>query len=527
MANIMSMKQLRNKPSRNGFDLSRKFNFTAKAGECLPYGAWHVLPGDVWTFDLKSFTRTQPVNTAAYARIREYYDFYFVPYDLLWNKAYTLLTQMYDYSQHATSIDPTVDFRLSGEMPYVTVSDIANYLNAVSGYSDDLKNNYLGYDRAKCSAKLLQYLRYGTYYGYANGDTWSTKRLQYDAEMNILSLLAYQKIYADHIRDSQWEDVPPSCFNVDYLGSGSMHLDISSDKFRQNYNLFDLRYCNYQKDLFHGLLPKAQYGDGTYVSSRIQVAPGDNYDYRFSILALRQAEFLQKWKEITLSGNKDYREQVEKHWNVNVQSGYSDLSTYLGGIASSLDINEVVNTNITGDYGADIAGKGTGVSNGVVKFESQGRYGVVMCIYHCLPLVDYVINGIDMHNLKVNALDFAIPEFDRIGMQSVPELALRNPEYKEGTGDSMKSLGYAPRYIEYKTDFDLSVGGFSDSLKPWIIPYSGYSATDYRKFKVNPNVLDNIFGVQADSDVSTDQFLCSTFCDIKVVRNLDTNGLPY
>ena len=33
----------------------------------------------------------------------------------------------------------------------------------------------------------------------------------------------------------------------------------------------------------------------------------------FSILALRQAEFLQKWKEIAISGDQDYRSQIEKH----------------------------------------------------------------------------------------------------------------------------------------------------------------------------------------------------------------------
>lgn len=65
------------------------------------------------------------------------------------------------------------------------------------------------------------------------------------------------------------------------------------------------------------------------------------------------------------------------------------MSTYLGGISLSLDINEVVNNNITGDNSADIAGKGTGVGNGRISFNSQGRYGLIMCIYHCLPLLDY------------------------------------------------------------------------------------------------------------------------------------------
>ena len=99
MANIMSLKSLRNKTSRNGFDLSSKRNFTAKAGELLPVKTWEVLPGDTFRIDLKAFARTQPLNTAAFARMREYYDFYFVPYDLLWNKANTALTQMYDNPQ--------------------------------------------------------------------------------------------------------------------------------------------------------------------------------------------------------------------------------------------------------------------------------------------------------------------------------------------------------------------------------------------------------------------------------------------
>ena len=66
MANIMSLKSLRNKTSRNGFDLSFKKNFTAKAGELLPVMVKEVLPGDSFKINLRSFTRTQPINTAVY-----------------------------------------------------------------------------------------------------------------------------------------------------------------------------------------------------------------------------------------------------------------------------------------------------------------------------------------------------------------------------------------------------------------------------------------------------------------------------
>lgn len=570
MANIMSMKSLRNRTSRNGFDLSFKKNFTAKAGELLPVMVKEVLPGDSFKINLKSFTRTQPVNTAAFARIREYYDFFFVPYDLLWNKANTVLTQMYDNPQHAVSLDPTQNFVLNGEMPYVTCSDIANYLYE---QYNTFSKNYFGYSRSSCSSKLLEYLGYGNYYPYSSGDDWSNSPLMSDLQLNAFGLLAYQKIYADYFRDSQWERISPSTFNVDYLNGTDMHLLSSlSSSFKDNYNLFDLRYCNWQKDLFHGILPRQQYGDvatvklsGIMKSSMMTQTPTteptantqfmsgnvsipittDSSTAAFSILALRQAEFLQKWKEITQSGNKDYKDQIEKHWNVSVGDGFSELCTYLGGINSSIDINEVVNTNITGSAAADIAGKGVGSSDGYISFDSNGKYGLLMCIYHCLPLLDYTTDMVDSAFTKVNATDYAIPEFDRVGMQPVPLVQMMNPLKSEGDAPFL-ILGYAPRYIDYKTSVDVSIGAFKNTLSNWVISYGNTSFinqlgskdpvnepvpslgdVNYTMLKVNPNCLNPLFAVAVNDSISTDQFLCSSFFDVKAVRNLDVDGLPY
>lgn len=588
MANIMSLKSLRNKASRNGFDLSSKRNFTAKAGELLPVKTWEVLPGDTFRIDLKTFTRTQPLNTAAFARMREYYDFYFVPYDLLWNKANTALTQMYDNPQHALDSSPLKVVKLDGSMPFADLSSISRYLNSLAPDSVTVtnKSNYFGYNRALCSAKLMEYLGYGNLYHFAKSadNTILKQPLRQNLYVSLFNLLAYQKIYADYYRDSQWERVSPSCFNVDYLPSGTgstgMMLSFNYSDFYENYSMFDLRYCNWQKDLFHGVVPNQQYGDvssvsvggnvvlnGYNVQNNNSLSPSNNSstirlasgaatvgsslmaNSQFSILALRQAEFLQKWKEITQSGNKDYKEQVEKHWNVSPGDGFSEMCTYLGGIASSMDINEVVNNNITGSNAADIAGKGTGVSNGVINFNSQGRYGVVMCIYHCLPLIDYTTDFVSPSVTRVKSADFAIPEFDRVGMQTVPLSYISNGPLSVIPTSIPALVGYAPRYIDYKTDIDTSVGAFKTSLKNWVISYDNQSLANqfgfgvetpelpvpnpansnwnYTLFKVNPNSLNSLFAVEVNSSIDTDQFLCSTFFDVKVVRNLDTDGLPY
>lgn len=551
----MSLKSLRNKTSRNGFDLSFKKNFTAKAGELLPVMVKEVLPGDSFKINLRSFTRTQPINTAAFARIREYYDFYFVPYDLLWNKANTVLTQMYDNPQHSVSMNPVDNFVLSGTMPSITASGLAKYLVNVNDSGEEL--NYFGYNRALCSAKLMEYLGYGSFYRYAKGDqfTWDEHPLLNNLNFNIFGFLAYQKIYSDYYRDSQWERIAPSTFNVDFMdGSGNNSIEPyldgdSSSDIITNYNLFDLRYCNWQKDLFHGLVPHQQYGESAVVQTS-KVESGNPTD--FTILALRQAEFLQKWKEITQSGNKDYKDQIEKHWGVSAGDALSEMCTYLGGISSSLDINEVVNSNITGDNAADIAGKGTGVSNGYINFNAGAKYGVIMCIYHCLPLLDYTADLLESAFTKVNATDYAIPEFDRVGMEAVPFAKMVNPLKNEGglnfTAFASMIMGYAPRYIDYKTSVDSSIGGFRDTLKNWVISYGNTSICNqlstlkgpalpgpepsvapmnYTFFKVNPDCLNPLFAVAVDSEISTDNFLCSSFFDVKVVRNLDTDGLPY
>lgn len=72
----MSLKSIKNKPHRDGFDLSRKFAFSAKLGELLPVFVEDVFPGDKFNISADWFTRSQPVTSPAFTRFGEYYDFF-------------------------------------------------------------------------------------------------------------------------------------------------------------------------------------------------------------------------------------------------------------------------------------------------------------------------------------------------------------------------------------------------------------------------------------------------------------------
>ena len=88
---------------RSSFDLSSKKLFTAKVGEILPCYWQIAIPGTKYRISSDWFTRTVPVNTAAYTRIKEYYDFYAVPLRLISRALPQAFTQMSDYMTSAAS----------------------------------------------------------------------------------------------------------------------------------------------------------------------------------------------------------------------------------------------------------------------------------------------------------------------------------------------------------------------------------------------------------------------------------------
>jgi hypothetical protein len=246
----------------------------------------------------------------------------------------------------------------------------------------------------------------------ANNSSYS-QRYNVNLAVNLFPLAAYQKIYQDFFRWSQWENADPTSYNFDwYQGSGNLFgVGLSSSipsnsVYWKRDNLFSLRYANWNKDKFMGILPNSQFGDlavvdlGTVSISDSKVPVG-SYDgvnstgkfhqmqtygesvnagssassksttiyprdsdsisirngsplwallgespdlnLKFSVLALRQAEALQKWKEITQSVDTNYRDQIKAHFGVSVPQSESHMAKYIGGVARNLDISEVVN----------------------------------------------------------------------------------------------------------------------------------------------------------------------------------------
>ena len=130
--------------------------------------------------------------------------------------------------------------------------------------------------------------------------------------------------------------------------------------------MVQLRYANYPKDYFMGMLPSSQYGsvavlpsirstaDSSYV-----VAPsssgtasvlvnttgssvalnnagtGSNYSLSvnadLSALSIRATEYLQRWKEVVQFSSKDYSDQMAAQFGIKAPEYMGNHSHYIGG----------------------------------------------------------------------------------------------------------------------------------------------------------------------------------------------------
>lgn len=647
-SNIMGLHGLKNKTSRNSFDLSHRNLFTAKVGELLPCFVQEVNPGDSIKLDSSYFTRTAPLQTAAFTRLRENVQYFFVPYQCLWKyfegqvKNMTKNANGGDVSQIAKS--PFANAKVSTEMPYISYSALHSYVNTlVNGNNpvsptpeQELGNHtYInGCYRFAETAKLLQMLGYGNFNQQFEkphaSDLLRLENVKNSPALSVFRLLAYQKICNDFYIYRQWQPYNASLCNIDYITPDSPSMDLSPQFTSQlvpgrdldRFNMLDMRFSNLPLDYFNGVLPTPQYGEESVVNLNLGSASGsaslsgstgapsvtfsnNSYTKLFdpvtklikpdvsnfttdgngvlntldsdgktsvslsltphthsvsgsasinthlsgslSVLALRQANALQKYKEIQLANDPDFESQVEAHFGIKPKHDMHK-SRFIGGASSMIDINPVVNQNL---------GSGSSLSNeAVTKAAPTGQgganfkftadtYGVVIGIYRCTPVLDYEHVGIDRTLLKTDAADFVIPELDSIGMQQTFSCELYAPSsVVQGSDppeyDMSSTYGYAPRYAEYKTSFDRFNGAFGASLKSWVTGLNSISLKLDRywsddKFHIStpqlfvcrPDIVKNIFLIQSYHNSNDDNLYVGMVNMCYATRNLSRYGLPY
>lgn len=674
-SSLMGFHQIdNNKVHRSTFDLSRRNLFTSKIGELLPVFCEEVIPGDDFKVNMQHFSRSMPIQTAAFTRLRENIQFFFVPYTSLYYRFRECMQNMtkgqngQNISRSASS--PIDNKDLTTELPYILMRDIYQYLAVLLNYtddndkkiSDDARFNQEDVLRISDSAKLLMSLGYGnftelskitavtnsdgTYSLQLNGKTLASSDLQrmYNDIVNYANqqktavspfrLLAYHRIANDYYRYMQWQPWRSYSCNVDYLNGTSANIFGSAPTdntqrlawyksligaFR---NIFDMEYSNLPLDYFNGAIPNQQFGDESVVNlggsssgnvtisnlqvskpsssddsdtrlrtnTHIGISGGEGYldsdpGYQFvgnvaditnfnldtervtslkgtmstdsasselSIIALRKASALQRYKEIQNCHDADFVDQIKAHFGVTPADN-GEKSVFLGGYSSVFDINPQVNQNLTGDNVANIQAAPTAQGNGSFHFKAKD-YGVIIGLYRITPQLDYAQLGLDRKLLMTDAADYPIPELDSIGMQETLPSEIFTTDigtlFSDSTGvlmlDSMVKggIGYAPRYAEWKIAHDSYQGAYLSTLKTWVtgqdvdaiynwFHFLGNDTLDDKFASTTPYLLickpslcrnifvnNNFFG-----GVDNDQFLVGAYISVTAKRNLSRYGL--
>ena len=448
---------------RSSFDLSSKKLFTAKVGEILPCYWQIAIPGTKYRISSDWFTRTVPVNTAAYTRIKEYYDFYAVPLRLISRALPQAFTQMTDYMTSAASSTENTSSLTS--VPNVTQNLLNVFLQAANAGDQTNARDDAGLPIVYGTCKLLDMLGYGSMIASTNtGKAAITQKYlgvdglsdannplvyQTSQTVNMLPLFAYQKIYYDFYSNSQWEKHKAYSYNVDYW-SGNGTVSLVTD-------MVQLRYANYPKDYFMGMLPNSQYGSVAVLpalvssgsSTAVYASTTSNFsdssgnaspvsvlsnattpsvtssssgrllylNSDLSALSIRATEYLQRWKEVVQFSSKDYSDQMAAQFGIKAPEYMGNHAHYIGGWSSVININEVVNTNLdTNSSQASIAGKGVSSNSGhTLTYDCGAEHQVIMCVYHAVPMLDWNLTG-QSPQLTVTAIsDFPQPAFDQLG----------------------------------------------------------------------------------------------------------------
>lgn len=527
---------------RNAFDLSFTSKFTASVGMLLPCFCKEVNPNEHFRINPSMFLRTVPLNSAAYVRLKQYCEFYFVPTRLLWRSFPQFIA--------GTSNQFSAAISDGSKFSSVPTWDFNTMLKLLTASGTDT----CGYPFKYGAVRLLDLLGYGVNVSNVDSLIAANNTKPFNFKVSPFRMLAYQKIYSDYYRNPLYESIDVENFNVDNSNS-------STSVASQTASMMYLRYRDWKKDYFNAVSPAFQSSDfmsstfspvsfgvgsssgepytNTDISSKLgglYIKSADN----FTVANLRSAYALDKLYRLMLSAKDgSYSEQMKVRFGV--ESPDDDWkSKFIGAIDAPVTIGDVTTTSDTYDESSNsgaipgtLYGNGWSQSEGNIEFTSK-EHGIIMGIFSILPECDYQSDQLDAFNTKLKREDFFVPEFADLGKQPTPIYQFK---FSKDT-DMTKVLGWNLRYSEYKTSLDMVHGVFNSddkfqnqSYNAWVAPrnqslaqYSNGATVSF--FKALPSVLNQIMVQQFDGTEQTDQFLVNAGFNVQAIRPMSIYGEP-
>ena len=300
----------------------------------------------------------------------------------------------------------------------------------------------------------------------------------------------------------------------------------------------------------------------------------------FDVLALTEAQAIQKWRQKSMMAGQRLKDQYRAHYGSVPNHMQDDYPDFIGSVDNMIQISQVVsqaNTLASDDKSnlGDLAGRGYGASDHKVFTFHAKEQGVVILFRSVVAENVYASYGIDRANQLIYYTDFYQSELQNIGLEAVPKIILRGfaPTTMDvdPTGDGGDSplptnssvIGYAPRNYQLKQYLSKVHGHFNPSRfadpitsggASGNVPHFGFGQLEafvqvrrdviqtlsysdgslsagslpitLSQLYCNPAVTNSTFSFDADSFEDTDTFIHKVRFNCDAVQPLSVLGLP-
>lgn len=544
MNKVFTEPKYQNKQGYEGFPMDNLANFTSVAGYLYPIYMDILDPGDKVTIDNIMRSRTQPLTKPAMCTCIERMEWFAVPIDQLYKP---FSTKFYGISDVSSDLLPQTGY--NDILPYVSLSDLHTFL--LSRPTSFISQAQIPVATPTQAEVKILCDCFG--YGNAIGDSSITISATnvFGPSVSALFPAAYQKIYYDHYRLTDWESNDVEAYNLDSFNT-TMYI---SNTNRLN-KLYMLHKRPYQRDYFTSMKPSPLVGSAdpsmagvdlgkvnqwlsglSRVSSGLPVSyssfpdggplassntnPSSVFINRSGVGEVKQSTIdtiptifnpsnirsifaVEKLLEVTRRAKKHYDMQTLAHFGVEVPKGLAGECFKLGTFESFIQVGEVVSTadtvsSSTGSSLGTLAGRASSnnANNTRDKIHFEAKcHCILMGIYSVEPVVNYREDGCQRINTMTSTTDFYKPEFDNLGEQPVFRYELLNSTFDPTSGTPYTDvLGWQKRYQQLKAKYNRSFGGVvSQYFNEWALNRASISNSTFSRnfFQVWPTDLNNI-----------------------------------
>ena len=584
--------------SYSPFPMEQTIHTSQTIGELMPYYMDILQPGDKVRCNANLNARLLYLERPANEHIRLHCEWYFVPLQQLYKPFEQVFYGINDFE--SSMFDPS---QVDQYFPYISISDIqAKLLDPIWNGSHGTEkthefqdDNLLVASRCRLIDSLLYPVRrIGDSYGSAPSAGLARNSTPWFA-------LAYQKIWYDHFRLTDRIANNAKAYNMDtFYASQEKHLTDNAlavifaphlvpwmrDYYTHNFvsplvpaggttyrgmtSILDgvdlgkvntwLGLSDFQTATIGNLdqdIP--QYDNSGDAVNVFPVKPELQQDepveyQHFNTANIRAAFAVEKLLEVTRRAGKHYDKQTLAHFGVEVPKGVNGECFDLGGFTQDIMIGDIVASATTEQSTlGELGGRGytdTGAQKAgrQVEFEAK-THGVLMALCWFEPVPSYQQVGIDRLCMLNERTDFAIPEFDKLGMQ--PMFGFESQF--DNQGNDTYFLGWKYRNAHFKEKHDVTRGAYLGAMSDWSASRAFANDVQVDDYYVQPDYLNPILSVQYgegnvkvanwgaydildNPDISgaarysqlygQDPFVCDFYFKVDKLSKMSTYGLP-